>query len=394
MRASLDEQRRQFPQIAEDRADIGVSGVGLSDVVRNPGTEPLGSEEWVDLLLRGECLARQRQIHIGRHQVPAGWQRHAGVPQSQQQRHCQPGSRRLAGESDLTGSDALREQPFVCGPSVLDRGRKGVLGSQSVLERDGLDASPSNQITDERDGRRRVADDVDAAVEVEDHILGVVALGGDVDPTDTADLNWILLDVGRHRHACHELAERRSQCRNIRAGVESALAKDGVQLELLLSAHELTVTGTQVSCRRRMMVIPGPDRLPDLAQFDKLEAERFDLGKHAEHGGPILERAGEYGLAALQLRHHRRERGQSGSSEPALYPDRVQARHHSHETIMPAELVSPRRRNPVIELAADRTISARLARAGLRAAAARGPAEPRPSDHPHRAWRTCCGCAC
>ena len=41
-------------EIAEDRADIGVSGVGAPDVVGNPGTEPFGTEEWVDVLLLGE----------------------------------------------------------------------------------------------------------------------------------------------------------------------------------------------------------------------------------------------------------------------------------------------------------------------------------------------------
>jgi hypothetical protein len=40
-----------------------------------------------------------------------------------------------------------------------------------------------------------------------------------------------------------------------------------------------------------------------LSEFDQLEAERFDLRKDAEHRGPILQQAGEHGLAALQLRH-------------------------------------------------------------------------------------------
>jgi hypothetical protein len=42
-----------------------------------------------------------------------------------------------------------------------------------------------------------------------------------------------------------------------------------------------------------------------LPQFDQLEAERFDLRKNAEQGGPIFEQAGEHGLAALHLGHHR-----------------------------------------------------------------------------------------
>ena len=43
----------------------------------------------------------------------------------------------------------------------------------------------------------------------------------------------------------------------------------------------------------------------DLPQFEQLEAERFDLRKDAEQGGPIFKQAGEHGLAALQLRDHR-----------------------------------------------------------------------------------------
>jgi hypothetical protein len=42
-----------------------------------------------------------------------------------------------------------------------------------------------------------------------------------------------------------------------------------------------------------------------LPEFNQLEAERLDLRKDAEHGGPIVEQAGEHGLAALYLRDHR-----------------------------------------------------------------------------------------
>jgi hypothetical protein len=42
-----------------------------------------------------------------------------------------------------------------------------------------------------------------------------------------------------------------------------------------------------------------------LSKFEQFEAERLDLRKDAEQRGPILAQAGEHGLAALQLRHHR-----------------------------------------------------------------------------------------
>jgi hypothetical protein len=133
---------------------------------------------------------------------------------------------------------------------------------------------------------------------------------------------------------------------------------------------------------------------PDLVQFEKLEAERFDLRDDAEHRGPILEQAGEHGLAALHLSRHRGEGGQSGSSEPTPYPDRVQARRCGHAVIVRPDLVSRRRRNLVIAHADARAISEMLARAGLREAAAGVRVERRQSDHAHRAWHRRCGCEC
>jgi hypothetical protein len=71
-----------------------------------------------------------------------------------------------------------------------------------------------------------------------------------------------------------------------------------------------------------------------LAQFEQLEAERFDLAEDAEQGGPIFNKTGEHGLAALGLTHHRGEGGQGGRSESALYPDRVQAWWCGHTVIL------------------------------------------------------------
>ena len=45
-------------------------------------------------------------------------------------------------------------------------------------------------------------------------------------------------DIGRHRHLCHEFSERSPQCLDISAGVELALAQVGIQLALLLCAHQ------------------------------------------------------------------------------------------------------------------------------------------------------------
>jgi hypothetical protein len=141
------------------------------------------------------------------------------------------------------------------------------------------------------------------------------------------------------------------------------------------------------------LLVPVPSR-PDLVQFEKVEAERFDLRNDAEHCGPIFKQTGEHGLTALQLIDHRGEGGQSGSSESTPHPDRVQARQCGHTTIVQHELVSRQRRNQVITCTDTRAIAELLAIAGLRGAVAGVRVEQRPSDHPHRAWRRRCGCEC
>ena len=85
-----------------------------------------------------------------------------------------------------------------------------------------------------------------------------------------------------------------------------------------------------------------------MPQFEQLEAERFDLRKDAEQGGPVFKQAGEHRLAAPHLRDHRGKGREGGSSEAAAYPDLVQARQCGHRIIVPPGLVSRRRRNLVI----------------------------------------------
>src|SRR3954471_21056163 len=86
----------------------------------------------------------------------------------------------------------------------------------------------------------------------------------------------------------------------------------------------------------------------DVPDFEQVETERLDLRKHAEQRGAVFEHTGEHGLAALQLGLHRGKRRESGETEPALYPDRVQAQWRYHARILLPDQVSPRRRNPVI----------------------------------------------
>src|SRR5205085_1671742 len=56
-----------------------------------------------------------------------------------------------------------------------------------------------------------------------------------------------------------------------------------------------------------------------------------------------FEPAGEHGLPVLHLRRHRGEGGESCRSEPALYPDRVEARRcGGHAAILEPDLVRGR----------------------------------------------------
>jgi hypothetical protein len=59
--------------------------------------------------------------------------------------------------------------------------------------------------------------------------------------------------------------------------------------------------------------------LPNLEQF---EAERLDLGKHAEECGAVDD-TGQDRVGAVWPRHHRRERAKYRGTELALDSDRV-----------------------------------------------------------------------
>jgi hypothetical protein len=65
-------------------------------------------------------------------------------------------------------------------------------------------------------------------------------------------------------------------------------------------------------------------RLPDLAELDQFQAKRFNLRDDAEHRGPILEPAGEYGLLAVDVMDHRRKGRERGRPEAPIDPDAIQ----------------------------------------------------------------------
>src|SRR4051794_40772616 len=98
---------------------------------------------------------------------------------------------------------------------------------------------------------------------------------------------------------------------------------------------------------RRWRTLLWPD-------FDEVEAERLDLEEDAEQRGPIFEQADEHGLASFPLTLHRGKGGLGGRSEATLDADRVQGGWSGHMATLRLDLVSRRRRNPVIVRALSR----------------------------------------
>jgi hypothetical protein len=76
-------------------------------------------------------------------------------------------------------------------------------------------------------------------VKIQDHILGLDALDGDLQTSDTSYLNRVLLHIGRDRNLCHQFAEGGPQCLDVCSWVELSLAQDGIELVLLLRAHQI-----------------------------------------------------------------------------------------------------------------------------------------------------------
>ena len=87
----------------------------------------------------------------------------------------------------------------------------------------------------------------------------------------------------------------------------------------------------------------------ELADLEEVEAERLDLSQYAVQCRPIQE-AGEDGLCAVPLRHHRRERGQHRGAEVPVDPDRVQGGCWVHAAMVTGGLVNPHRRDLVTSL--------------------------------------------
>jgi hypothetical protein len=117
------------------------------------------------------------------------------------------------------------------------------------------------------------------------------------------------------------------------------------------AAQSQAASEARASNAMRRTVIAGfTQRRPrlDLPKFEQFETERLDLLEDTEQRGSILDQTGEHGLAAFQLRHQRGKGGPSGYSEPAPYPDRVQARRCGHVVILQLGRVSRRHRNLVI----------------------------------------------
>jgi hypothetical protein len=84
----------------------------------------------------------------------------------------------------------------------------------------------------------------------------------------------------------------------------------------------------------------------ELADLDEVEAERFDLSQYAVECRPVQE-AGEHGVGAVVLRHHRWERRQPGGAEVPVDPDQVRGGRWVHDAMVEGWQVKPHHRDQV-----------------------------------------------
>jgi hypothetical protein len=73
---------------------------------------------------------------------------------------------------------------------------------------------------------------------------------------------------------------------------------------------------------------------PELAELDQFQAKGLNLCQDAEDGGTILEAAGQYGLAAVDMMGHRGKGRECGGPEAAIDSDAIQALTSVHDTIV------------------------------------------------------------
>src|SRR6201989_3498743 len=120
-----------------------------------------------------------------------------------------------------------------------------MLRAESIVQRVDAHGRPSGDVSDQGHGGGGRSDDVDATVEVQDDVVGPSLAHDDLDAIHAAERDGRLLDVRSDRYLPHEFVERGAQPEDVAARVESSLAQDRIQTQLLLLAHATTMASMQ-----------------------------------------------------------------------------------------------------------------------------------------------------
>jgi hypothetical protein len=159
------------------------------------------------------------------------------IPGVDQRGDGEPAAGGLPGERDVRGDGAEVEQRSVGLEGVVDRRRVRMLGGESVVDGEDRGVGPPADLGGQACGLERVPQDVDAAVEVQDHMAGFGSGDADLRDGHSAQCGCGHGHVGGQRHRRCQLAEQPPLLADIAIGGESRLAESGVEVLSLLGCH-------------------------------------------------------------------------------------------------------------------------------------------------------------
>ncbi len=175
-RADLDIQRRDAFQVGVNRRRQRRPRIGAVEVMRRHFQKRVFLHDRVLGGFSGHGAADAFHVDPGRDTPAARRLRQARVPDRQQRRHYQAASGAISGDRDVVRRDALSQQITITGERVFDRGRKRVLGRQTVMQRQRSRAQIAGDLRRHMAVAVERADDVAATVQIQHRADGVGAL--------------------------------------------------------------------------------------------------------------------------------------------------------------------------------------------------------------------------
>ena len=170
----LRQQRRQSVQVGVERRRQRLRWVRIAQVLARQKAYVLGREARVPTRLRAHRCARAGQVGPRRDAYQRGRQRQARVTGRDRQRDRQSAAGGVARHDHprWIGAVCLKE-PAVDGQCVVDRRREAVLRRQAVGRQQRPDARALRHLLSHQPVRGEGARGVPAAVEVEQHRVGL-----------------------------------------------------------------------------------------------------------------------------------------------------------------------------------------------------------------------------